>query len=586
MRKKKKLPFRLWLRKNAVFLIVAAGAVAAIVGLSFLVNDITENRAYDRYMSEAREKILTGDYDGALSGLRKAAMVDATDDCLLLMAQCYEAQCNYDKAILALRSMSSQSSAVTAKIASVENSRNQAQNADLVTVAGESISVTSTTLALDNRGLDNSVINELTQVYALNTLSLSGNHLTDLSGLSVLGGLTSLNLSGNSISDLSPLTALTGLRTLYLDNNPVTDLSPLYYLQSLTSLSIKGIEITREELQALSAALPNCAINGAGVTENAQYIALGGITFEADVTELDLSYRGLTDISALSACSKLKNLNLSGNAISDISPLMDIPNLSVLNISGNSVSDLRPLMGLSSLRYLYASSNNISSTVSLGSNSALYELDLSGNPVSDFSGIRKLTNLITLDLSDTGLQPSAVQYFSGLNSLQSLNIENNPAMTAESVSELKYLIPLCSVRHSVQQNTVQLFGIAQDTGTTSIDCTGQGLQEISFLTSYSNLQSVRLAANSLTNISPFQYTESWRTMTYLDLSSNFISDITPLAGLTGLVTLNLSDNLITDITPLYGLTNLRELYLGGNPLTDLQIANLSAFLPYCTIVFR
>ena len=75
-------------------------------------------------------------------------------------------------------------------------------------------------------------------------------------------------------------------------------------------------------------------------------------------------------------------------------------------------------------------------------------------------------------------------------------------------------------------------------------------------------------------------------MTYLDLSTNYISDITPLSCLTNLVTLNLSDNLITDVTPLYGMSNLRELYIGGNPLTDIQISELNAYLPFCTIVFR
>jgi len=584
--RKRRVPFKVWIRRNRIFVIIVLIAIITIGGLAFLFKDITESRAYDSYMSEARDKILTGEYDNALSSLRKAASIDATDDCLLLMAQCYEAQGNYDKAILALRSMTSVSSGISTKIASIQNAQYQAENGDLVTVAGESVSRTSTSLALDNRGLGNEVIQELSQVYALSSLSLSGNRISDISGLTELGGLTSLNLSDNRISDIAPLAFLTGLRTLYLDNNPVEDLTPLYYLQSLTSLSLKGLEISKEELAALSAALPNCAINGVSTKANSDLIALGGITFDENVTELNLSYKGLTDISALSRCSKLKTLNISGNAVSDISPLMDIPNLGILNISNNEISDLRPLMGLTTLKYLYASSNNISSTVSLGNNVSLYELDLSSNPISDFSGLRKLKNLMKLDLSNTGLQPSDVPYFSYLARLQSLNIENNPAMTGEAVTELKQLIPSCYVKHSDLVYSVPSGTGMVDSNTTSIDMTGQGITDLSFLSRLSALQSVRLAANNITNIYYFQYTESWRTMTYLDLSANYISDITPLSCLINLTTLNLSDNLISDVTPLFGMSSLRELYLGGNPLTELQITELNLYLPYCNIVFR
>lgn len=587
----RKKSIRSWLRRNTVFLIIVLVAVATIVSLSVLISDISENRAYDRYMETARESILTGDYDGALSFLRKAASIDATDDCLLLMAQCYESQGNYDKAILALRSMSSTSSAVTTKIASIEATKQQAESAGKVIIAGEAFDVSETSLALDNRGLGNDIMLEISRMYALSALSLAGNCISDVQPVSNLHGLTSLNLNGNQVSDISSLASLSGLRTLYLDDNPVTDFSPLFYLQSLTSLSIKGVDITQDELKTLSAALPNCAINGAGVSgvqsdSASQYIALGGMTFDSDVRELDLSYRGITDISALSGCSRLTKLNLSGNAVGDISPLMDIPSLSSLNISSNSVTDLRPLMGISSLKYLYASNNNIFSTVSLGSNTALTELDLSGNPISDFSGIRKLKNLMKLDLSGTGMRPTDIQFFSYLSRLVSLNVENNPALTGEAVTQLKSMIPSCSLKHSGLVFSIEASGNTVDSNTTSIDMTGQGIDDLSFLSKLTNLQSARLAANNLTNIYSFQYTESWRTLTYLDLSSNYISDITPVSGLRNLVTLNLSDNLITNVTPLYGMDSLRELYLGGNPLNDGQIRELNAYLPQCTIVFR
>lgn len=577
-----------WLKRNSVFIITLLAVIATVIALSFVIRDMADSRNYDRYMESARDRIISGDYDSALSSLRKAATVDATDDCLLLMAQCYESLGKYDKAILALRSMSSTSTAVMTKIASIESAKQQSSTAGTVTVAGSSFSVTETSLALDSRSLVNADISDLSKMYSLSSLSLAGNFISDISPLASLAGLTSLNLNGNQVENLTPISSLSALRTLYLDGNPIKDFSPLYSLRSLTSLSIKGIDISSSQLEELAAALPGCAINGANAAEENQFIALGGITFDRNVRELDLSGRGITEVSSLSQCSELTTLNISGNDISDISPLMDIPNLTELNIAHNSVADLRPLMGISSLKVLNASYNCISSTVPLSSNSGLTELDLSNNQITNFSGLRKLKNLVGLNLSGTGFQPADVQYFTYLSRLLSLNLENNPALTAETFRELQSMIPVCSIRHSELQPDIRasVNGMDFEKATTDIDLTGQGIDDLSFIQWLGNVQCLRLAANNITNIYYFQFTESARTLTYLDLSRNYISDITAVASLRNLVFLNLSDNIITDITPLYSMTSLRELYIGGNPLTDQQIYELNAYLPDCEIVFR
>ena len=56
----------------------------------------------------------------------------------------------------------------------------------------------------------------------------------------------------------------------------------------------------------------------------------------------------------------------------------------------------------------------------------------------------------------------------------------------------------------------------------------------------------------------------------LDLSSRHLTDITALAGLTGLRELDLRNNAVTDLWPLAGLTNLQVLDLSGNQFTDLR----------------
>lgn len=561
--------------------------LAVIIMISAaLLRTASENKAYDKYLEYAQEGIAGGDYESALASLRKAAAIDATDDCFLLMAQCYENLENYDKAIESLRSMTLRNSAVTAKIASIEEKKRAAELTGQVSIGGTVCSITDTALVLNNRGLTDADIAQIGRIYALSNLSLSGNSLTDLRPFAALGGLTTLNLSNNSISDLSPLTSLGSLRTLYLDNNPVTDLSPLYSLVSLTSLSIKGMNVSEEELEQLSNALPNCAINGAETTAQNRLVALAGTTFEADIGELDLSGRGITDISALSACTSLTYVNLSNNAITDISPLMDIPTLQTINIAGNYVTDLRPLMGLTGLKTLNASSNSVYTTVPLGALTALTSLDLSYNNISDFSGIRKLKNLNTLNLAGTGFSDSYVKVFEYLSRLGSLNLEGNPNLSGEAFDALQALIPGCMIYHSELVYSMNIGGSSVYTNTTELDLSYSGLTDLSPLVSLPSLQTVFLSGNSISDLYHLEFSESRRTISYLDLSSNRLTDISSLRTLSSIVTLNLSDNYISDVTPLYNLSSLRELYIGGNPISDEAVAELNMCLPNCNIIFR
>ena len=510
-------------RSRIIFFTLVASAALLVSALAFMIRTIQENQAYDRYIETAQMNMLEGDYDSALSLLRKAGSIDFSDDCLLLMAQCYEAQGNYDRAIEALRNMTSTDAAITSKIASIEAKKKIKANAGLVSVAGSSHSITETSLVLDNRSLGDGVLTEIAKMYALSNLSLAGNGITDISPLSALGGLTTLNLSNNAISDLSALSSLTSLRTLYLDGNPITDFSPLYSLPSLTTLSIKGISMTDEALRALSNALPSCAINGAKTTENNQLIALGGETFQADVTSLDLSGRALTDISALSACRNLTSLNLSGNAISDITPLMDIPALQDLILSYNSISDLRPLMGLTSIRTLDVSYNAVSSTVPLTGLVSLQDLNLAGNPVSNFTGLAGLTNLKSLNLASTGIDDAASVGLYGLTGLSQLNLENNPAFTGDGYDKLRAYMPGCRILHSDLVYSVPAQSLTISSNTTVLDLANRGVSDLSFLMQLSNLVSVNLSRNSISGVNAFQYTDSRWTLTSLDLSYNSIT---------------------------------------------------------------
>lgn len=89
--------------------------------------------------------------------------------------------------------------------------------------------------------------------------------LTDIFDISPLANCTKLEyleLFSCKVSDLSPLANCTDLKHLNVSNLPgVTDLTPLYALTKLERFrGVMNTQISREQMDALAAALPQCTI--------------------------------------------------------------------------------------------------------------------------------------------------------------------------------------------------------------------------------------------------------------------------------------------------------------------------------------
>jgi hypothetical protein len=109
----------------------------------------------------------------------------------------------------------------------------------------------------------------------------------------------------------------------------------------------------------------------------------------------------------------------------------------------------------------------------------------------------------------------------------------------------------------------------------SLTAAGYGIEDISQLTLASNLGTLSLAGNQITDTSSL---ETLQSLTDLDLSNdpdlypemeNSITDISGLAGIETLSTLSLKGNQVTDVSPLLRMRNLGAINLDGNPL-DLR----------------
>ena len=572
-------------KKRTAYLLFTAFCALVIILLAVVLRSVSDSRAFSEYMELARSNYYSSNFDSALTYLRKAAAIEDTDECLAMTAQCYESLGNYDKALETLRKMDISNPQVVSWIDELEGRKSVISQSDMVTVASKQYKSDTAGLVLDNMGLGNNVIDEILQLYALDNLSLVGNNISDISGLSRLGGLVTLNLSNNLIADISPLAQLTGLRTLYLDNNQITDLSPLCSLVNLTTLSIKGIHLSEGQLKALADALPNCAIHSENVEKEVQDISFGGATFKTDVTELNLSGMGIQNISALSSCKMLEKLDISGNSVSDLSPLMDLPNLRWLNASNNYISDLRPLMGMSALSFLNVSGNHFSSVVPLGNITSLTELHVSDNTLSDLSPLRNLKSLQVLGLANCGIRDEMLMPLTNLTGLRSLNLENNPDITGENMDNLKRVLYSCQITHSDLSYMVYIDGYAIRNNGTNIDLSGLNIYDITNFRMFTNPETVNLARNNISNLYPFVDSPNRFMVKNLNLSYNALSDITPIAYLPNLETLDLSYNtMISSELPLMSLYNLRQLNVTGTMLTPQQIINLRDTLTGCHVI--
>lgn len=408
----------------------------------------------------------------------------------------------------------------------------------LLTVGGTGVDPAASSLELSGKTLTADDLTVIGSLHNLTTLSLTRCNITDLRFLLPLTQLRTLYLSDNLITDVSPLASLGELRTLYLDRNPVGDLSPLTALTALTTLSMQGVEVADYVLEDIQTALPGCRVFYDSVVEGSRPVSLGGLDFTESVETLDLSGRGITDISALSGCDELRELNLSNNPITDIAALALLPKLTTLNLSatGRSDSDFELLSSLRSLAYLNLENNDGVTAEGIDAlEAALPNCQIVHEPkyyTVIFGG-----QSFSSDSTDVSLDSLGLASLTGLEKFHQLR---------------------------------------------RLSACGNSLGELSPLAELFSVEELRLGYNNLTDITALTAHTALRR---LDLSHNALRDITALSGCTALEELDLSYNNLNSLTALRSLAALRTLNITGNgELTADMVRSLQEALPACQIV--
>ena len=640
-------------RKTLVLTVVAALLVIAIIIIAVVLLQRSRAEEYNSSYEAAMEHYIAGEYQEALDAARRAYGEDATEEAVLIIARSCAALGDYGGAVSALEGWVDKNGPGEEAGALLEKYRTEAEapptespEEETVSIGGESFALDADTVVLSGVSLTEGELEALAGLENLTNLSLNGCGLEDVSALAGCEKLTTLSLEDNAIEDISPLSGLRSLRALYLSGNSLGALEPLYGLDGLATLDIRGREITDEELEALQSELPGCTILTDEPIESVEEITLGGQTFTSDVTRLELVGAGVTDISALAACTQLEYLDVSYNEIDSISVVAGMPNLRVLDFTDTNVSSLSPILALTKLEVLWLRNTKVTNISALSGHTSITELELSGNDIEDYSPLLSLTGLGSLILSDAGLEDSDLEILKQMTWLDRLHIENNAALTPEAVAELAAALPETIVSapdfadvtlgdqmfpvdasqvNASGANVENLEGIERFTGLDAlflndnpgIDISGLGgaasltylelarceLEDVSELLSLESLAGLNLMQNRLTDISALRrmsalselyldYNEGLEDVSALSglhslhtlsLKGTAVTDLSAIAGLTELSTLDIEGCRIESIEPLLGLKNLRTLYAAGCGLSSDELSELGRALPNCTI---
>ena len=226
-------------------------------------------------------------------------------------------------------------------------------------------------------------IRPLMGIVSLQTVTAENIGLSSTVVFSYISGLVELDIASNPVSDFSGLVSTSNLTKLSLKATGLSDeaLLTLSTLTKLKSLNIEDNEgLSGEAVDTLQDALRKCYITHSDLVYS---IEIAGETFREDLTELDLSDRGLTSVSGISGFKKLESLVLRHNSLKDIYGLQLLKNLKILDLSYNDLSDVSPLSEMYWLEEINLSNNHINSIIPFLYLTNLKKLNLSGNGITE-----------------------------------------------------------------------------------------------------------------------------------------------------------------------------------------------------------
>lgn len=352
----------------------------------------------------------------------------------------------------------------------------------------------------------------------LTSLTVDSSSLEDISQLSSAPQLEQLNLTNcDWLEDFSPLYELTNLATLTIDSSALKDIGFVKEMPNLSYLCIRNAELLKS-IDALSER-----------ADTMHYLYL------EDTWEL-------ADYSVLETLTNLEELQFYVSSYQDsaLPSFEAMENLTYLNIYG--AGDLSALSGAKNLLYLTLDSCNCENLSFLSNMESLLSLELtymSGYFV-DLEPIKALPKLQRLIINDSTA-------YANVESLLGIPTLTEFYMNGCEIGFRPDLVPYNENLMILDMSDVTLYPIENPNDYGWLEDSEELLlsEHTEIFANFPHLCELYLAQNDLDDIS-------------------FISEI----GLHDLQVLDITDNYITDLSPLSELEYLHTIKGAGNPFAN------------------
>ena len=371
----------------------------------------------------------------------------------------------------------------------------------------ESIQIYSTIFASSCDGIEN--FPNLKYFY------IDSSNLTDISALSNVPNLEQLSLTDcDSLTDYAPLYDLTKMQYLSIEYSALKDIGFVKNMPDLCWLSIEGADelISIESLDACRENLTSLfledtwGLHDLNVVENL-----------TNLTQLELYLTSHEDtLPSFAAMEQLEYLRLYG--AHDLSTIADAKTLTYLSLENCNCENLSFLSELQNL-------------VSLDL------CDMSGYYVS-FDPILDLPNLSVLDISDSTAYVDATPLL-GIPTLEELYMSDcNIGFQIDAVPANENLLFL-------DMNNVSLYPVGNGYGALHDEEKISISQHTDIFANFPNLQCLRLSSSQLDDLS-FVVDDGLSQLQMLDITDNYVTDLSPLAQLSELWYVKCLDNPIAE----------------------------------------
>ncbi|GGI58110.1 T9SS type A sorting domain-containing protein [Winogradskyella haliclonae] len=461
--------------------------------------------------------------------------------------------------------------------------------------------------------------NELTSLnlnnnFALIEVDCNTNQISNLTLSNNLGSLKTLNLSNNQIVDGLDLTTMAISACVYQANQ--TEFCPEIISINISNNLVESVNIQNginadiASFNATNNPSLDCIQVDAINTIPASWLKDATASYNTDCNFgetfvpddnfeqalIDLGYDSgpLDDYVLTANIENIIGLDVSGDNIADLTGIEDFEALEDLNCSSNAITtiDVSSNMNLITLNV----SNNQLSTVNTASNLALTTLNCSSNSIASID-LTQNTNLAVLDISNnvfTSFLPSEVpslnDFICDANAIVELDFQLNQNVTSLSCqSNSLEILNIRNGQNSIltnlnAQSNPDLTCIETDNGTVpagatwSIDATAQFATDCFFGQTFVPDDNFEQALIDLgydtAPLDDYVTTATIESLTFLNISSREISDLTGIEDFVSLVNLNFEVNNVSavDLSNNIVLTNLDA---SNNTITDIDLTSLT-----------